>query len=154
MDTVGIEPTTSRKCNSAKRARYPCAKSPYSLVLSEVYIICLFLCFCGMRCSREYCSSRRVGKLNNEHFIISFDMDTTGFSQVGRYGTISLLKRNEEHTVVTSFGIDAEELTFGRERTCGVRLYYSDVALLHCKVVFEERKVFKYLIIIIIIYHH
>ena len=68
-------------------------------------------------------------------------MDTTGFSQVGRYGTISLMKRNEEHTVVTSFGIDAEELTFGRETTCGVRLYYPDVALLHCKVVFEERKV-------------
>lgn len=68
-------------------------------------------------------------------------MDTTGFSQVGRYGTISLMKRNEEDTVVTSFGIDAEELTFGRETTCGVRLYYPDVALLHCKVVFEERKV-------------
>lgn len=68
-------------------------------------------------------------------------MDTTGFSQVGRYGTISLMKRNEEHTVVTSFGIDVEELTFGRETTCGVRLYYPDVALLHCKVVFEERKV-------------
>ena len=28
MDTVGFEPTTSRKCVSAKRARYPCAKSP------------------------------------------------------------------------------------------------------------------------------
>jgi hypothetical protein len=68
-------------------------------------------------------------------------MDTSGFSQVGRYGTISLLKRTEEHTVVTSFGIDAEELTFGRDATCGVRLYYPDVALLHCKVVFEERKV-------------
>ena len=68
-------------------------------------------------------------------------MDTSGFSQVGRYGTISLLKRNEEHSVVTSFGIDSEELTFGRETTCGVRLYYPDVALLHCKVVFEERKV-------------
>lgn len=68
-------------------------------------------------------------------------MDTSGFSQIGRYGTISLLKRNEEHSVVTSFGIDTEELTFGRETTCGVRLYYPDVALLHCKVMFEERKV-------------
>lgn len=68
-------------------------------------------------------------------------MDTRGFSQVGRYGTISLMKRNDEHTAVTSFGIDTEELTFGRATTCGVRLYYPDVALLHCKVVFEERKV-------------
>ena len=77
-------------------------------------------------------------------------MDTTGFSQVGRYGTISLMKRNEENTVVTSFGIDVEELTFGRETTCGVRLYYPDVALLHCKVVFEERKV----IILLLLYYH
>ena len=28
MDTVGFEPTTSRKSDGAKRARYPCAKSP------------------------------------------------------------------------------------------------------------------------------
>ena len=79
-------------------------------------------------------------------------MDTTGFSQVGRYGTISLLKRNEEDTVVTSFGIDAEELTFGRETTCGVRLYYPDVALLHCKVVFEERKVNILLLLSLLLY--
>ncbi|KAF8153324.1 hypothetical protein B0H34DRAFT_100888 [Crassisporium funariophilum] len=69
-------------------------------------------------------------------------MDTSGFSQVGRYGTISLLKRNETNTVIASFGIDTEELTFGRETTCGVRLYYPDVALIHCKIVFEERKAF------------
>jgi hypothetical protein len=75
------------------------------------------------------------------HIFSSGDMDTRGFSQVGRYGTISLMKRNDEHTVVTSFGIDTEELTFGRATTCGVRLYYPDVAHLHCKVVFEERKV-------------
>lgn len=67
-------------------------------------------------------------------------MDTTGFSQVGKYGTLSLMKRNEE-AVITSFGIDTEELTFGRDPTCSVRLYYPDVSLVHCKIVFEERKV-------------
>ncbi|KAF9001134.1 hypothetical protein BDQ17DRAFT_1327364 [Cyathus striatus] len=67
-------------------------------------------------------------------------MDTSEFSTVGRYGTISLLKRNEPNTVVTAFGIDSEELTFGRDPSCSVRLYYPDVSLVHCKVVFEERK--------------
>lgn len=67
--------------------------------------------------------------------------DSTGFSQVGRYGTISLLKRQESSTVVTAFGIDSEELTFGRDTNCSVRLYYPDVSLIHCKIVFEDRKV-------------
>ena len=68
-------------------------------------------------------------------------MDTSGFSQVGRYGTISLMKRHEPNTVVTAFGVDSEELTFGRDPGCSVRLYYPDVSLAHCKIVFEDRKV-------------
>ena len=39
MDTVGFEPTTSRKCVSAKRARYPCAKSPCSEKLNKLFLI-------------------------------------------------------------------------------------------------------------------
>ncbi|KAF9446457.1 hypothetical protein P691DRAFT_708518 [Macrolepiota fuliginosa MF-IS2] len=69
-------------------------------------------------------------------------MDTTGFTQVGRYGTLSLMKKQEPNTVVTAFGIDTEELTFGRDISCSVRLYYPDVNLVHCKIVFEERKAF------------
>ncbi|KAJ3515945.1 hypothetical protein NLJ89_g1440 [Agrocybe chaxingu] len=72
-------------------------------------------------------------------------MDTSGFSQVGRHGTLSLIKRNAtppESDVITSFGIDDEELTFGSVTTCGVRLYYPEVDALHCKLVFEERKAF------------
>ena len=68
-------------------------------------------------------------------------MGTSGFSQVGRYGTISLMKRHEPNTVVTAFGVDSEELTFGRDPECSVRLYYPDVSLVHCKIVFEDRKV-------------
>lgn len=68
-------------------------------------------------------------------------MDTTGFSQVGRYGTLSLMKRYEPTTVVTAFGIDTEQLTFGRDLGCSVRLYYPDVGPLHCKIIFEDRKV-------------
>ena len=62
-------------------------------------------------------------------------------SQIGRYGTISLLKQHDPPSVITAFGIDTEQLTFGRDRECGVRLYYPDVDPVHCKIVFEERKV-------------
>ncbi|KAM6504351.1 hypothetical protein JOM56_001294 [Amanita muscaria] len=67
------------------------------------------------------------------------DIDKT---QIGRYGTISLLKRQDPPTVVTSFGIDTEELTFGRDRDCSIRLYYADIDSIHCKIVFEDRKAF------------
>ena len=78
-------------------------------------------------------------------------MDTTGFIQVGKYGTLSLLKSltlkqlqqgiQREDTVITSFGIDTEELSFGRDPQCSVRLYYPDVAVVHAKIIFEDRKV-------------
>jgi hypothetical protein len=83
-------------------------------------------------------------------------MDTSGFAQVGKFGTLSLLKNvsakrlnlpaqgsgpTGSDVVVTSFGIDTEELTFGRDPSCSVRLYYPDVAVVHCKIMFEERKV-------------
>ncbi|KAJ2916203.1 hypothetical protein MD484_g4200, partial [Candolleomyces efflorescens] len=84
-------------------------------------------------------------------------MDTSGFAQVGKFGTLSLLKNvsakrlnlpaqasgtTGSDVVVTSFGIDTEELTFGRDPSCSVRLYYPDVAVVHCKIMFEERKAF------------
>ncbi|KDR76889.1 hypothetical protein GALMADRAFT_417612 [Galerina marginata CBS 339.88] len=90
-------------------------------------------------------------------------MDTSGFSQVGRYGTLSLLKRRtsgstsgpasnsaskdttpspEQPQVVTSFGIDSANLTFGRAPTCDVRLYYSAIDPVHCRVVNEDGKAF------------
>ena len=75
-------------------------------------------------------------------------MDTSGFTQVGRYGTLSLLKKqiagapvNEASQVVTSFGIDNANLTFGRASTCDVRLYYPSVDPVHCTLVNEEGKV-------------
>ncbi|KIK61623.1 hypothetical protein GYMLUDRAFT_243317 [Collybiopsis luxurians FD-317 M1] len=63
-------------------------------------------------------------------------------SQIGRYGTLSLMKQNEVDTVITAFGIDSENLTFGKDQTCGVRLYYPDVSPIHCKITFKERKAF------------
>lgn len=74
-------------------------------------------------------------------------MDTSGFCQVGRHGTLSLLKRQSvpigsaDDSLLTSFGIDDDELTFGSSTTCDVRLYYSDVDSLHCKIVFDQLKV-------------
>ncbi len=62
-------------------------------------------------------------------------------SEVGRYGTIRLMKRNEPDAVVASYPIDDEVVTFGRDPTCSVRLYYQWVSTLHCKIIFEERKV-------------
>ncbi|KAF5325285.1 hypothetical protein D9619_010105 [Psilocybe cf. subviscida] len=74
-------------------------------------------------------------------------MDTTGFNQIGRYGTLSLLKKRtsaaaQGNELVTSFGIDSNDLTFGSSSTCGVRLYYPDVDAVHCKIMFEDRKAF------------
>ncbi|KAG6847894.1 hypothetical protein H0H93_005119, partial [Arthromyces matolae] len=61
-------------------------------------------------------------------------------SQIGRFGTLSLLKHNSPSpgTVLTSFGIDATPLTFGRDPNCGVRLYYPEVDLVHARIDFDE----------------
>ncbi|KAK7434019.1 hypothetical protein VKT23_020418 [Stygiomarasmius scandens] len=66
-------------------------------------------------------------------------------TQIGRYGTLSLLKQNvpeNANTVAVAFGIDTEVLTFGRDRDSGIRLCYPDVDQLHCKITFEEKKAF------------
>ncbi|KAJ3926197.1 MAG: hypothetical protein NXY57DRAFT_1029754 [Lentinula lateritia] len=63
-------------------------------------------------------------------------------SQIGRYGTMSLMKQDESNSVVTAFGIDSDNLTFGRDQNCGVRLYYPEVSSIHCKITFKERKAF------------
>ncbi|KAI5890995.1 uncharacterized protein SCHCODRAFT_02459250, partial [Schizophyllum commune H4-8] len=61
--------------------------------------------------------------------------------QIGRHGSLMLMKRTEPNTVLTGFGIDTDELTFGSSINCDVRLYFDDVASLHCKIVFPEKKV-------------
>ncbi|KIY52193.1 hypothetical protein FISHEDRAFT_35796, partial [Fistulina hepatica ATCC 64428] len=63
-------------------------------------------------------------------------------NQVGRYGSLMLMKRLDPDIVLTGFGIDTEELTFGRDTTCDVRLYYPDVSAVHCKIVFQDNKVY------------
>ncbi|KAG5728717.1 hypothetical protein E4T56_gene18627 [Termitomyces sp. T112] len=64
-------------------------------------------------------------------------------TQIGRYGTISLMKRQDSSAPLTAFGIDTPELTFGRDPSCGVRLYYSEIAVVHCRIIFnEDRKAF------------
>lgn len=77
-------------------------------------------------------------------------MDTTGFSQIGRYGTLSLVKRatgksayggtntGNPNQIITSFGVDNASLTFGRNLTCDVRLYYPEVEGVHARVVWED----------------
>jgi hypothetical protein len=62
-------------------------------------------------------------------------------SDIGRYGTISFMKRLDPDHVVATFPIDDEQITFGRDPACSVRLYYNSVSLLHCKIIFQERKV-------------
>jgi hypothetical protein len=61
-------------------------------------------------------------------------------SVFGRYGVLRFMKRHED-TVVASYPIDDEELTFGCDPTCSVRLYYPTVSPLHAKIFFQERKV-------------
>ena len=62
-------------------------------------------------------------------------------STVGRYGTLHLLKRLDPSSAVASYPIDEEEITIGRDPSCSIRLYYESVSMLHCKIIFRERKV-------------
>ncbi|OSD00510.1 hypothetical protein PYCCODRAFT_1479173 [Trametes coccinea BRFM310] len=63
-------------------------------------------------------------------------------SDIGRFGTLSLLRRLPVESVVTSYPIDDEELTIGRDQSCSLRLYYPAVSALHAKITFVERKAF------------
>ena len=60
-------------------------------------------------------------------------------SEIGVFGTLRLMKRTTNEQVAV-FPIDEETVTFGRDPTCSVRLYYPDVSALHAKLVFQERK--------------
>ncbi|EGO18806.1 hypothetical protein SERLADRAFT_443778 [Serpula lacrymans var. lacrymans S7.9] len=66
----------------------------------------------------------------NYHLALSF-----------RLQTLRLMKRLEPNTIVASFPIDDETVTFGRDPHCSVRLYYPKVSSVHAKLVFQERKV-------------
>jgi len=63
--------------------------------------------------------------------------DNTSF---GSYGVLRFMRRHEE-TVVASYPIDDDKLTFGCDPSCSVRLYYPTVSPLHAKIIFQERKV-------------
>ncbi|KAH9077726.1 hypothetical protein EDB83DRAFT_2345491 [Lactarius deliciosus] len=65
-------------------------------------------------------------------------MDGTEF---GRYGVLRFMRRHED-TVIASYPIDDDELTFGCDPSCSVRLYYPTVSPLHAKIFFQERKAF------------
>lgn len=58
----------------------------------------------------------------------------------GSYGVLRFMRRHEE-IVVASYPIDDDELTFGCDPSCSVRLYYPTVSPLHAKIIFQERKV-------------
>ncbi|KAG2118296.1 hypothetical protein DEU56DRAFT_747889 [Suillus clintonianus] len=62
-------------------------------------------------------------------------------SEIGVFGTLRLMKRTTNEQVA-AFPIDEETVTFGRDPTCSVRLYYAEVSALHAKIVFQERKAF------------
>lgn len=67
-------------------------------------------------------------------------MELADASEVGKFGTIRLLKQREPTGVVAAYPIDDDEVSFGRDPNCSVRLYYPEVSPLHCKIIFEERK--------------
>lgn len=62
-------------------------------------------------------------------------------AEVGRFGTLRLMKSNEPDVPIASFPVDDETVTFGRNPDCSVRLYYAWVSTIHCKIIFEENKV-------------
>ncbi|KAI1792452.1 hypothetical protein LXA43DRAFT_1006622 [Ganoderma leucocontextum] len=63
-------------------------------------------------------------------------------SDVGRLGALQLLRYQSPESVVTSYPIDDEEITIGRDQSCSLRLYYPAVSALHAKITFVERKAF------------
>ena len=62
-------------------------------------------------------------------------------SEVGKFGTLHLMKGLDPNQVVASYPIDDDELTIGRDQDCSIRLYYDAVSPQHCKIIFHERKV-------------
>jgi len=66
---------------------------------------------------------------------------TMDSSYVGRYGTLSLMKKDDSNIPIAHYPIDDEEITIGRDPNCSVRLYYDTISKLHCKVTFEDAKV-------------
>lgn len=58
----------------------------------------------------------------------------------GRYGCLRLIS-TKSGKAVSSFPVDADVLTFGRDVSCDVRMYFPPVAPLHAKLVFEDSKV-------------
>jgi pSer/pThr/pTyr-binding forkhead associated (FHA) protein len=57
----------------------------------------------------------------------------------GQYGVLRLLSRLGK--AVQSFPVDSDVLTFGRDQSCDVRMYFTFVSPLHAKLVFEDGKV-------------
>ena len=75
-----------------------------------------------------------------QHFPTSATM-TMDSSYVGRYGTLSLMKKDGSNIPIAHYPIDDEEVTIGRDPNCSVRLYYDAISKLHCKITFEDAKV-------------
>ncbi len=62
-------------------------------------------------------------------------------SEVGKFGTLRLMKRLDPSQVVASYPIDEDEISIGRDQDCSIRLYYDAVSPQHCKIIFQDRKV-------------
>ncbi|KZV71195.1 hypothetical protein PENSPDRAFT_664515 [Peniophora sp. CONT] len=62
-------------------------------------------------------------------------------SDYGTYGVLRFLKKNDD-SIVASYPIDDETLTFGKASDCNIRLYYPAVSQQHAKLIFKERKGF------------
>jgi pSer/pThr/pTyr-binding forkhead associated (FHA) protein len=79
-------------------------------------------------------------------------MDPTS---VGNLGTLVFLSTRQPEKVVTAYPVDEPIVTIGRDADCDIRLYYPEVSPVHCKLIFEDRKVsilsFQIIISVIII---
>lgn len=67
----------------------------------------------------------------------------------GRYGTLRLIS-TKSGKAVSSFPVDGDVLTFGRDVSCDVRMYFVAVSSLHAKLVFEDSKV--WVLIVFVVY--
>ena len=90
--------------------------------------------------SREQSASFTRTACRVQHSL-AFPTMTMDSSYVGRYGTLSLMKKDGSNIPVAHYPIDDEEVTIGRDPNCSVRLYYDTISKLHCKITFEDAKV-------------
>jgi hypothetical protein len=75
------------------------------------------------------------------HNFVPTNMDMDADATFGRYGTVRVLSKKAPHSPFLSYPVDQERISFGRDTSCDVRMYFVQVDEVSCNLIFEEYKV-------------